>query len=71
MQVIMNIEKSQFEILITVYLTNAYMVPCLCQSIVVQSNSVGVIISRNGLFPELLYCPSFLIVFSPVPQVIA
>ena len=47
---IINIEKSRFEILNTVYLKNAW---CLVhQSIVIPGNSVGVLF--DGLLAELL-----------------
>ena len=51
---IVNIEKSHFEILITVYLENAWCLmiyAVLHQSIVIQGISVGVLL--NGLLAEL------------------
>ena len=50
---IINIEKSRFEILNTVYLENAWCLVCeiLHQSIVIQGNSVGVLF--DGLLAEL------------------
>ena len=65
---IMNTEKSNFKILITVYFENAWCLVCkiLHQSIVIQSNSVGALF--DGLLAELpAILDSF---FSPVPQVI-
>ena len=47
---IINIEKSRFEILNTVYLENAWCA-ILHQSIIIQGNSVGV--PFNGLVAEL------------------
>ena len=54
---IINIEKSCFEILITVYLENAWCLvdQILYQSIVIQGNSAGA--PFNGLLAEL---PTFL-----------
>ena len=54
---IINIEKSRFEILITVYLENAWCLvyEILHQSIVIQGNSAGALF--NGLLAEL---PAFL-----------
>ena len=54
---IINIEKSHFEILITVYLKNAWRLvyKILHQSIVIQGNSAGALF--NGLLAEL---PAFL-----------
>ena len=54
---IVNIEKSPFEILITVYLKNAWclLYEILHQSIIVQGNSAVVLF--NGLLAEL---PTFL-----------
>ena len=51
---IINIEKSRFEILNTVYLENAWCLvyEILHQSIVIQGNSVGVLF--DGLLAELL-----------------
>ena len=48
-----NIEKSRFKILNTVYLENAWCLvyAILCQSIVIQANSVCVLF--NGLLAEL------------------
>ena len=50
---IINIEKSRFEILNTVYLENAWCLvyEILHQSIVIQGNSVGVLF--DGLLAEL------------------
>ena len=50
---IINIEKSRFKILNTVYLENAWCLvyAILCQSIVIQANSVCVLF--NGLLAEL------------------
>ena len=65
---IINIEKSRFEILNTVYLENAWCLvyEILHQSIVIQGNSVGVLF--DGLLAELpAILDSF---FSPIPQVI-
>ena len=64
---IMNIEKSRFEILNTVYLENAWCLvyAILHQSIIIQGNSV--VLLFNGLLAKL---PTILIVFSPVSQVI-
>ena len=65
---IINIEKTRFEILNTVYLENAWCLvyEILHQSIVIQGNSVGVLF--DGLLAELpAILDSF---FSPVPQVI-
>ena len=61
---IINTEKSRFEILITVYLENAWCLiyKILHQSIVIQGNSANFLF--DGLLAEL---PT---VFSPVPQVI-
>ena len=54
---IINVEKSCFEILITVYLENAWCLvyQILHQSIVIQGNSAGALF--NGLLAEL---PAFL-----------
>ena len=64
---IINIKKSRFEILNTVYLENAWCLidTILHQSIVMQDNSVGVLF--KGLLAEL---PAILHSFSPVQQVI-
>ena len=53
---IINIEKSRFEILITVYLENAWCLvyEVLHQSIVIQGNSAGALF--NGLLAELPTC---------------
>ena len=61
-----NIEKSRFEILITVYLDNVWCLvyQLLHQSIVMQGNSAGALF--DGLLAEL---PAILDSFSPVPQV--
>ena len=50
---IINTEKSRFEILITVYLENAWCLiyEILCQSIVIQGNSADALF--NGLLAEL------------------
>ena len=60
---VINIEKSCFEILITMYLKNAwcFVYTILHQSIVIQGNSVGVLF--NGLLAEL---PAILDSFSQV-----
>ena len=66
-RVIINIEKSHFEILITMHLENAWCLvyEILYQSIVTQGNSAGALF--NSLLAEL---PAFLDSFSPIPQVI-
>ena len=53
MHAIINIEKSPFEILNTVYLENAWCLvyEILHQSIVIQGNSVGILF--DGLLAEL------------------
>ena len=64
---IINIEKSNFEILITVYLENTWCLihKILHQSIVIHVNSAGALF--NGLLAEF---PTFLGSFLLVPQVI-
>ena len=54
MHAVINIEKSRFEILNTVYLENSWCLvyEILHQSIVMQGNSVGVLF--DGLLAELL-----------------
>ena len=53
MRAFINTEKSHFEILIIVYLENAWCLVCklLHQSIVIQGNSAGALI--DGLIAEL------------------
>ena len=67
MRAFINIEKSHFEILITIYLENAWCLvyTILHQSIVIHGNSVGVLFI--GLLVKL---SAILDSFSPVPQVI-